>query len=184
MTEDERKRQYHVEATKRWRKKHPEKAAEYQRKYRSKHPGKVKEINEETKKKRRAAKPKFDRSAFMKEMWRKKLRKAIVLAPMYQQPETIGEVGKKPEGRPELFDRDKNWKELAQYEQTAQEKDDKRQYESYQKRLELLEQEYDDRKIDLEFYIRERSIILQKMKKYDKKTREDRTPFANEHYSI
>lgn len=182
MTEEE-KRRYHVEAVKRWRKKHPEKAAEYQRAYRKRHPGKVAEINEETKKKRRSSKPKFDRSAYMKEYWRRKrLTKVVTLAPMYK-PVTVGDVGKKPEGRPELFDRDKNWKELAQYEQTAQEKDDKRQYESYQKRLELLEQEYDDRKIDLEFYIRERSIILQKMKKFDKKTK-DTPPYANEHYTI
>ena len=184
MTEEE-KRQYHVEAVRLWRKKHPEKVAEYMRKYRARHSDKVKEINEKTKKRRHAAKPKFDRSAYMKEYWRKKRgKKALVLVPMYREPETVGEVGKKPEGMPELFDRDKNWKELAQYEQTAQEKDDNRQYESYQKRLELLEQEYDDRKIDLEFYIRERSIILQKMKKYDKKTRENKSPFANEHYSI
>ena len=183
MTEEEKKK-YHAEATRRWRKKHPDKAAEYMRKYRARHPEKVTEINEETKKKRHAGKPKFDRSAFMKEYWRKKrLTKVVTLAPMYRKPETVGDVGKKPEGRPVLFDRDKNWKELNQFEQTRQEKDDKRQYESYQKRLELLEKEYDDKRIDLEFYIRERSIILQKMKKFDKKTK-DTPPYANEHYTI
>ena len=170
MTEEE-KRRYHVEAVRRWRKKHPEKMAEYMRNYRKKHPEKVSEINEETKKKRHAKKPKFDRSAYMKEYWRKKrLTKVVTLTPMHK-PVTVGDVGKKPEGRPELFDRDKNWKELNQYEQTRQEKDDKRQYESYQKRLELLEKEYDDKRIDLEFYIRERSIILQKMKNMTKRQR-------------
>ena len=182
MTEEE-KRRYHVEAVRRWRKKHPEKAAEYMRKYRAKHPNKVAEINEETKKKRHSSKPRFDRSAYMKEYWRRKrLTKVVTLTPMYK-PVTVGDVGKKPEGRPELFDRDKNWKELNQYEQTRQEKDDKRQYESYQKRLELLDQAYDDRKIDLEFYIRERSIILQKMKKFERRKTQER-PFANEHYTI
>ena len=182
MTEEE-KRRYHVEAVRRWRKKHPEKIAEYMRKYRKKHPKKIAEINEETKKKRHSSKPKFDRSAYMKEYWRKKrLTKVVTLTPMHK-PVTVGDVGKKPEGRPELFDRDKNWKELNQYEQTRQEKDDKRQYESYQKRLDLLEKEYDARQIDIEFYIRERSIILQKMKKFDKKTK-DTLPYAHEHYTI
>ena len=91
MTEEE-KRQYHVEAVRLWRKKHPEKVAEYMRKYRAKHPNKVAEINEETKKKRHSSKPKFDRSAYMKEYWRKKrMTKVVTLTPMYK-PVTVGDV--------------------------------------------------------------------------------------------
>ncbi|MBQ2498522.1 MAG: hypothetical protein II523_00775 [Bacteroidales bacterium] len=143
MTDEQKE---HIRAKRRewqrnYRKKNKEKEKEYRQRYYEKHPEKKAEKQRKNAARRRA-----------------KRRAMLPLAKMYK-----GEP-KAPKPHPKKyheFDRDK----LAAYKMT---KAEKREAEEIKKRLQGLDLNYKEHLIDLETYIRDRSILLNKIKKYDK----------------
>lgn len=124
-----------------YRKKNKEKEKEYRQRYYEKHPEKKAEKQRRQTARRRA-----------------KRRAMLPLQNMYK-----GEPAS-PKPHPKKyheFDRDK----LAAYKMTMAEK---REAEEIKKRLQGLDLNYKEHLIDLETYIRDRSILLNKIKKYDK----------------
>ena len=142
MTDEQKE---HIRAKRRewqrnYRERNKEKIREQKKKYYQEHPEKYAEKQRKNAARRRAK----NRLAKLDKMYK-------------------GEPAK-PKPRPKKyheFDRDK----LAAYKMT---KEERQKVKEWKTRLEELDRQYDSKAIDLEYYINQRSNLLNKIKKYDK----------------
>lgn len=147
-----------------WRAKNKDKVREYSRRKRAKNPEKYRQKYNE-----RYWKHRDELKAKALERWRAK-------HPVEEKPENPVEPAKpkRPYTKPterrrnmENWDRTTKWKK--QGNMTAQSKEERLRYESLQKKLVALERLYNIKQIEFEDYFRQRSILLQKINRMQRR---------------